>query len=117
VDAACAVLSAVQPRQRIGVRAANSVGFVIAVHALMRLGAVLVPINTRLTAREVAALVDDASVSTLLQDTDLDSLPDAARAPRREREFDLDALHSILYTSGTSGRSKGALLTYDNHYS
>ena len=44
----------IQPGQRVGLRAPNGVGFVVAVHALMRIGAVLVPINTRLTAPEVA---------------------------------------------------------------
>ena len=89
--------------ERVGIRAANSAGFVVAVHALMRLGAVLVPINTRLTEPEVAWQLADADVSHVLGRGELDALLDCApHAPGAERDFDLEAWHSIVYTSGTT---------------
>src|SRR5438477_11081846 len=47
---------------RIGVLGPNSAGFVLAVHALTRIGAVLVPINARLTSAEVDWQVKDAEL-------------------------------------------------------
>jgi O-succinylbenzoic acid--CoA ligase len=119
----------VGPHDRVGIRAANSAGFVIAVHALMRLGAVLVPINTRLTEPEVAWQIADADLALTLGDADLADLAltrrDADVAERAaavvsrsttDREFQMEAWHSIVYTSGTTGRPKGAILTYGNHW-
>jgi O-succinylbenzoic acid--CoA ligase len=104
---------------RVGIRAGNSAGFVVAVHALTRLGAVLVPINTRLSEPEVAWQIDDARLKLMLKDDDLAELLHASDAKhvRSRREFAMDAWHSIVYTSGTSGRPKGAILTYANHWS
>ena len=117
VDGAACALRArgVGAGQRVGIRAANSAGFVAAVHALMRLGCVLVPINTRLTASEVDWQVEDAELALCLEDADLLALMNGRGEPR-EREFDLEAWHSIVYTSGTTGRPKGAILTYGNHW-
>jgi len=102
--------------RRVGIRAANSAGFVVAVHALMRLGCVLVPINTRLTESEVAWQVDDAELALVLDDADLAELAASGPGEPMRREFDMDAWHSIVYTSGTTGRPKGAILTYGNHW-
>jgi o-succinylbenzoate---CoA ligase len=117
VDAAAAALHT-GTGQRVGIRAANSAGFVVAVHALMRRGSVLVPINTRLTDVEADWPRQDGKVALVLGDDDLEALVHApkAPAPRHAREFDLQAWHSIVYTSGTSGRPKGAILTYGNHW-
>jgi o-succinylbenzoate---CoA ligase len=118
VDSACHVLRAlgVGPGQHVGVRAPNGAGFVVAVHALMRLGAVLVPINTRLTPSEVAWQRADAQLELILDEAHLDALLGPGEPARVERDFDLQANHSVLYTSGTSGRPKGAILTYGNHW-
>jgi O-succinylbenzoic acid--CoA ligase len=110
----------VRPGDHVGIRAANSAGFVVAVHALMRIGAVLVPINTRLTEAEVAWQTADAELVLTLDDADLAALSLAA-PPRSQqepsaREFAMQDWHSILYTSGTTGRPKGAILTYANHW-
>jgi o-succinylbenzoate---CoA ligase len=101
---------------RVGVNAQNGAGFVLAVHALARLGAVLVPINTRLMHSEVDWQVHDAEVSLVLGDTAVGTLMDYPNGPRTPSEFELEAPHSIVYTSGTSGRPKGAILTFGNHW-
>ena len=118
VDRACRALQerGVRTGDRIGIRAANSAGFVFAVHALMRLGAVIVPINTRLSEPEVAWQTQDAELSLTLTDVDLAQLADAPGDPHFEREFSFAEWHSIVYTSGTTGRPKGAILTYANHW-
>jgi o-succinylbenzoate---CoA ligase len=118
VDNACQTLRErdVQAHQRIGLRAPNGPGFVVAVHALMRLGAIIVPINTRLTPTEVDWQVHDADVAAVLEEADVAALMTGRAALPQEREFDLSEWHSIVYTSGTTGRPKGAVLTYDNHW-
>jgi O-succinylbenzoic acid--CoA ligase len=105
------------------------------VHALRRLGALLVPLNTRLTATEIARQLEDVDASLLVHDTperqgavgaalpalrciSLDALVDAgppSSTPRRDLplrdEIDLDAAQAIVYTSGTTGMAKGAVIT------
>ena len=119
VDAAVEVLRGrgVEAGERIGLLAANGPGFVHAVHALMRIGAVLVPINTRLTPSEIEWQVQDAELAQVLGDDDVGQLAERRQASKVfERQFNLDAWHSIVYTSGTTGRPKGAILTYANHW-
>src|SRR5579859_1567123 len=104
VDAAACALSSrgVHAGDHVGLRAPNSAGFVVAVHALMRLGAVLVPINTRLTPPEVDWQTEDAELSLLLDESTVHDLVDCPPGPPRVREFSMDEPHSIVYTSGTT---------------
>ena len=132
----------VRPGERVALLAGNSLPFVACVHALTRLGAILVPLNLRLTVDELAWQVRDAGVALLLSDaahvtlaTDVvANFPalscvtlqiDAtiATPPAHTREevpreniLDLDATQAIMYTSGTTGRPKGAILTYGMHW-
>ena len=115
-NAASALQSRVEPGQRVAIRASNSAGFVVGVHALMRLGAVLVPINTRLTPPEIEWQLRDAEVSLTLVDETLAQLVESRPGRPPARDFLLDDWHSIVYTSGTTGRPKGAILTYGNHW-
>jgi O-succinylbenzoic acid--CoA ligase len=121
VEAAAVVLAeqGVAAGTHVGINAPNGAGFVVAVHALMRLGAVIVPLNTRLTPAECDWQRQDADLRLLL-DADavaaLPSAPPTAPSHLAARDFDLDAPHSIIYTSGTTGRPKGAILTYGNHW-
>jgi O-succinylbenzoic acid--CoA ligase len=117
VDGATAALltRSVRAGDRVGIRAANSAGWVIAQHALMRVGAVVVPINTRLSDAEVDWQTQDAETSLTLEEDDLATLI-GLRGRQHEREFQLEEWHSIVYTSGTTGRPKGAILTYGNHW-
>jgi acyl-CoA synthetase (AMP-forming)/AMP-acid ligase II len=145
VDRAAAALQSVGVRKgdRVALMATNSDTFVVAFYAVLRLGAVFVPVNPALAPPEVGHLVGDSGAEVLLFDpavlatvtaardagavpgvrafvslrplagwSDLPALQEAAGpfAEPEVREED-DAL--LLYTSGTTGKAKGAL--FDHH--
>lgn len=100
----------VAPGDRVGVVAAGRLDTVLLTHAVPRAGAVLVPFSPRATGAEVAAQADDAGVVDVLREA-----PGGAAGPVGRDRFDLDDVHSLVYTSGTSGRPKGVALTFGNH--
>lgn len=117
--------------QHIGVLMHNSPAYVLTIHALIRLGMVLVPLNTRLTQPELSYAVEKADCTFIIAETetietastlpvhavqvpDIGLLPDSDSS--RVRELDLDETHALVFTSGTSGRPKGAVLSYSNHF-
>ena len=120
---------------RVAVLSANGLPFVCLVHALARIGAVLVPINRRLSASEIqwqlqrahcsALVFDEASTAQALEiESEGLQLTPFARllqeTPAGENKthppFDIEALQAIVFTSGTSGRPKGASLSFANHF-
>lgn len=58
----------IRPGDRVALLARNGLPFVVVVHALMKLGAILVPLNARLTAAEIAWQIGDAGPALLLAD-------------------------------------------------
>ncbi len=127
---------------RVGYLGLNDPMFLITLFAAARIGAVFVPLNYRLTAAELGYILADAGVHTLLADTrhaaaagpvlteagvrralalsavpGWEPLPDLLAnrgrlaAPVCPRSGEVAV---IMYTSGTTGRPKGAMLTHGN---
>ncbi len=60
----------VREGNRVALLAANGLGYVITVHALTRLGAILVSLNVRLSIEELRWQVRDVCAMLLISDTD-----------------------------------------------
>ncbi len=130
------VSEGVEPGDRIAVQVAKSVQAIALYLATVRAGAVFLPLNSAYTRAEVDYFLEDAEPALFVCDSareqefagieakifTLDSdaggslMPDAnAMAPRFDNvERGAQDLAAILYTSGTTGQSKGAMLSHDN---
>ncbi len=86
---------------------------VVLLHALMKLGAVAYPLNTRLTASEREAELERAGPGLVVSDA-ADTGATEADMPLLG-EHDLDALCCRILTSGSSGHPRPVGLTYGNH--
>lgn len=131
----------VKPGERVAVQTEKSPNAIYFYLGCLRAGAVYLPLNTAYTKAEVSYFLNDAEPRLVLcRPESLDqmreiaetagvehvhtmdaqgggSLTEAAMklAPSEEVEpRDEDDLAAILYTSGTTGRSKGAMLSHAN---
>jgi len=134
------VNSGVKPGDRVAAQTEKSVPGLVLYLAAVRAGAVYLPLNTAYTLNELEYFITDAEPSLVVFDPSKaeaigsiaakvgakvltlgadgqGSLTEAAATASPEfvtvARAD-DDLAAILYTSGTTGRSKGAMLTHDN---
>ncbi|UOF90237.1 o-succinylbenzoate--CoA ligase [Fodinisporobacter ferrooxydans] len=117
----------------------NGLEIIELIHGLEYIGAVMVLLNTRLSAHELAWQIEDANVAHVLYDLSFLEKVQEIRQNHRlphlawrtvsemmehpetateelQMEFDLDQTHTIIYTSGTTGYPKGVQLCYGNHW-
>jgi len=137
----------VSPGDRIGVLMHNCNEFIESYFAVVKIGAVLVPLNIRLAPNEFDYILEDCGVSIFLFGSAFDDKVDEmasfshmsvciavggsvlddvqdyeefiAKADDAEPDVSVNEedLHVIMYTSGTTGYPKGAMLTHANMYS
>lgn len=132
VGAAHLIKQGVKPDDRVLILYENSIDFYIAYHAAWRAGAIVVPLNVFLSAEEVAYVAHDAQPRLALASEkqrpkltdvsfpvlDIESFLDihnrqgTTTAPELPAESrNLDTCTVLLYTSGTTGRPKGVMLS------
>ncbi len=111
--ASALVAKGVVPGDRVAVQVAKSPEALALYGAVVAVGAVFLPLNTGYTANEVDYFRQDATPRLFLDDAGLAALAGDA-ADFAPVDCGGDDLAAILYTSGTTGRSKGAMLTHQN---
>lgn len=123
-------LSAQTKQKHVGLLLPAGVGYVASFYGTLLAGKSIVPINFLLSDREIAHIIQDSGIDTVvtipflagrLKDTplrivDLTQLPKtppAAITPKFPTPS-ADDMAVLMYTSGTSGLPKGVILTYGN---
>ncbi len=126
----------VKPGDHVALWVKNCPEFVPAVFGILSAGGVVVPINNFLKPAEVSYILNDAGANVLITDPELAAHFEILKAARSSLEmmrvdqfagpgaadsqFSADAvrvesdLAALLYTSGTTGHPKGAMLTHGN---
>ncbi|MGD8191317.1 o-succinylbenzoate--CoA ligase [Brevibacillus ginsengisoli] len=135
-----------QRGERIGIMAANSIEYLILLFAIAKLGCIAVVLNIRLTPDEITYQLNDSGSRVLVAETTfkreaehfltttgvMELLLFDPEEPSRNHLLEQAAEYSsahfersgvdgscpyiICYTSGTTGRPKGAVLTQENMY-
>jgi long-chain acyl-CoA synthetase len=122
----------VRSGDRVAILCHNCPLYVAAYFGIIRAGAIVLPLNNLLTHEELNLILNDAGARLCFFDADCSgtveklrkmgdrvfvSLTEAVATPPATSAFpknDPNEVSTILYTSGTTGRPKGALLTHRN---
>jgi len=97
----------------VALRAAPRLGTLLAVYALLEEGIPFVPIHPRLAAVEAEQLVADLSIEHTLDIATLASFEEKSLETMSIDKYrvDGDRTLAVMFTSGTSGKSRGAILS------
>ncbi len=130
----------IQPGDRVALMFMNQKEFLVGFFAILRLGAVVVPVNVQLPAEDIGYVVENAGVRMVLTTTKFaprfEGKPfsllvanqgDSPTAPSFEEAIEQgdpnftpsfirekDSLSILMYTSGTTGKPKGVMLSEEN---
>ncbi|HEX4858477.1 MAG TPA: AMP-binding protein [Usitatibacteraceae bacterium] len=130
------VRCAIRPGDRIAILAANTPEYLVALYGSWWAGAVVVPVNAKLHPREAAYILADCAAALVVASADwADALQVQAACPAGAQVLamggaqwqeilesrpaglcsrDAGDLAWLFYTSGTTGRPKGAMLSHRN---
>jgi fatty-acyl-CoA synthase len=131
----------VEPGQVVAVLLHNSDRFIELMHAISHVGAIFLPLNWRLAGPEISYILGHAGATALISEPELEVALGSADADLTCQRFRLgdassgnwinlddlrshpllepatvepDDVHRLMYTSGTTARPKGVMITYAN---
>ena len=113
---------------RLAILMPNGPDYIELIYACGMLGVIAVPLNTRLAAKEIDRILEDASPHGIVRHSSLpvpgvelswqqviDQEPLEIRtSPVPEPCYDPQAVLALIYTSGTTGEPKGVMVTHGN---
>ncbi|MBG1233318.1 AMP-binding protein [Aestuariivirga litoralis] len=102
-----------KPGDRIAVQVEKSVEAVALFYACARAGLIFLPLNTAYTQSEIAYFLSDAEPALFIN-SQAQLMELAQGGEFDDAVTDASTICAILYTSGTTGKSKGAMLSQGN---
>lgn len=131
IAAALGTLPVVQGGSRVGVCCQQSADMVCALLAIMRLGAVYVPLDSSMPVERLGFICEEAQLHSLVHDTETASIAkqlssksgsavNLTSLPNRTEKTIPDRSEAasnafIMFTSGSTGKPKGVQLTHANY--